>query len=67
MVGGLVSGLSVAAASLANSVIFLYFLIGIIGGKACDCVAANTASNLEQDLRSRLVLFPDRRVRFQRT
>ncbi|CAG02046.1 unnamed protein product [Tetraodon nigroviridis] len=32
MVGGLMSGLSVAAASLANSIIYLYFLIGVVGG-----------------------------------
>lgn len=32
MVGGVMSGLSVAAASLANSIIYLYFFVGIIGG-----------------------------------
>lgn len=48
MVGGLMSGLSVAAASLANSIIYLYFLIGIVGGKGCDRLAANTATNLER-------------------
>lgn len=42
MVGGLMSGLSVAAASLATSIIYLYFLIGIFGGKGCDCLAANS-------------------------
>lgn len=36
------SGLSVAAASLATSIIYLYFLIGIFGGKGCDCLAANS-------------------------
>lgn len=37
MVGGLMSGLSVAAASLATSIVHLYFLIGIVGGNGCDC------------------------------
>uniref|UniRef100_H2SUL4 Major facilitator superfamily (MFS) profile domain-containing protein n=2 Tax=Takifugu rubripes TaxID=31033 RepID=H2SUL4_TAKRU len=32
MVGGLMSGLSVAAASLATSISFLYLFVGIIGG-----------------------------------
>lgn len=58
MVGGLMSGLSVAAASLANSIIYLYFLIGVVGGKRCDCLAANTAADLEQDGTFWVVLFP---------
>lgn len=49
MVGGLMSGLSVAAASLVNSIVYLYFLIGIVGGKGCDSLAANTVSNLERE------------------
>lgn len=36
MVGGLMSGLSVAAASLANSIVYLYLFIGIIGGTGFD-------------------------------
>lgn len=36
MVGGLMSGLSVAGASLANSIIYLYFFVGIIGGTGFD-------------------------------
>lgn len=32
ILGGLMCGLSVAAASLADSIIYLYFFIGIIGG-----------------------------------
>lgn len=62
MVGGLMSGLSVAAASLTNSIIYLYFLIGIVGGKGCDCLAANTVTNFEQDRSFWVVLFPDRCV-----
>lgn len=43
MVGGLMSGLSVAAASMANSIIYLYFFIGIIGGRGSHPLLVNTA------------------------
>lgn len=33
MAGGLMAGLSVAAASFATSIMYLYFLIGVVGGK----------------------------------
>lgn len=48
MAGGLMAGLSVAAASLVNSIVYLYLLLGIIGGTGVHSYSGSVASNLER-------------------
>lgn len=62
MVGGLMSGVSVAAASLANSIVYLYLFIGIIGGTGSDLKAGGWQGDLERGAEFLGVLSPDRRV-----